>query len=148
MPRTIARYLGLILLGVALSMGVPASAAAPDAPAQAKPLPTQVSKEGQVTVQVTPLMPSAARGAWRFEILFDPHVPPLDQDLLAAGVLVDAGGKQYRPLAWEGDPPGGHHRKGVLVFGSIDPPPRSVTLKLRRIGSVPERSFTWTLPAP
>lgn len=63
-------------------------------------------------------------------------------------MLVDASGKQYRPLAWEGDPPGGHHRKGVLVFESIDPPPRSVTLKLRRIGSVPERSFTWTLTVP
>ena len=50
-----------------------------------------------------------------------------------------------RPMAWEGDPPGGHHRKGVLVFKPLDPMPATITLDVREVGGVADRTFTWNL---
>ncbi len=113
--------------------------------AQGESLRSQISREGQVTVKVTPLTLSAGADAWRFEIEFDTHSVPLTHDLSAIAVLTDAGGIEYPPDAWEGDPPGGHHRKGVLAFKPIRPMPESVTLKIRKVGSAAERTFTWRL---
>lgn len=33
--------------------------------------------------------------------------------------MADDGDKQFKPSAWKGDPPGGHHRKGVLQFAPV-----------------------------
>jgi hypothetical protein len=60
--------------------------------------------------------------------------------------LADSAGREYRAIAWEGDPPGGHHRKGILKFEPIKPAPGSVTLKIRRIGAA-ERTFSWPVAA-
>ncbi len=107
---------------------------------------SQTSKEGAVTVKVTPLELSAQAAVWRFEVVLETHVVALDQDMTAAATLADGAGREYRPLAWEGDKPGGHHRKGVLTFEPIRPAPSSVTLKIRRIG-VAERTFSWPVVA-
>lgn len=107
-------------------------------------LAPQINKEGAVTVKVTPLELSAQAPVWRFEVVLDTHVVALDQDMTAAVALADGAGREYRPLAWEGDKPGGHHRKGVLTFERIKPAPTSVMLKIRRIG-VAERTFSWPL---
>ena len=48
-------------------------------------------------------------------------------------------------LPIDGDPPGGHHRKGVLRFAPIAPVPDAVELRLQRPGESAPRSFTWTL---
>ncbi len=109
-------------------------------------LASQVNKEGAVTVRVTPLDLSAQAGAWRFEIVLDSHVTALDHDMTAVVVLTDGVGREYRPLAWEGEKPGGHHRKGVLTFEPIRPAPTSVMLKIRRTG-VAERTFSWPVAA-
>ncbi len=109
-------------------------------------LASQVNKEGAVTVKVTPLDLSAQAGAWRFEIVLDTHAAALDHDMTAVVVLADGAAREYRPLAWEGDKPGGHHRKGVLTFDPIRPAPTSVTLKIRRVG-IAERTFTWPMVA-
>lgn len=105
-------------------------------------LASQTSKEGAVTVKVTPFDLSAQAAVWRFEIVLDTHVAALDHDMAAVVALADGAGREYRPLAWNGDKPGGHHRKGVLTFEPIKPAPTSVMLKIRRIG-VPERTFSW-----
>jgi hypothetical protein len=60
--------------------------------------------------------------------------------------LADSAGREYRAIAWEGDPPGSHHRKGILKFEPIKPAPTSVMLKIRRIG-VAERTFSWPVAA-
>ncbi len=99
-----------------------------------------------MTVKVTPLELSLQASVWRFEIVLDTHVAALDQDMTAVAVLTDGTGREYRPLAWEGDKPGGHHRKGVLAFQPIKPAPTSVMLKIRRIG-VAERTFSWPVVA-
>jgi hypothetical protein len=63
------------------------------------------------------------------------------QDMAAVSSLTDATGQIVSPKAWTGDPPGGHHRKGVLKFTALTSPPASLTI--RDLGSVPARTFTW-----
>ncbi len=109
-------------------------------------LASQVNKQGAVTVKVTPLELSAQAAVWRFEVVLDTHIAALDHDMTAVAALADGAAREYRPLAWEGDKPGGHHRKGVLTFEPIRPAPTSVTLKIRRVG-VAERTFTWPVVA-
>jgi len=76
------------------------------------------------------------------------HALELNHDLAAIAALIDAAGREQKPIGWEGDRPGGHHRKGVLTFRPLDPAPTTLTLKLRQVGPVPERSFTWPPPPP
>jgi hypothetical protein len=70
---------------------------------------------------------------------------PLDQDMARASTLVADSGKQHSPLAWEGDPPGGHHRKGLLKFPPPSFMPRQVELQINGIGGVKQRVFRWSL---
>jgi len=109
-------------------------------------LPAQVSNEGMVSVKVTPLA-LADEEPWRFEVRLNTHSVALDQDLASSAVLVAGDGKEVRAAKWDGDPPGGHHRSGVLVFAAPAPAPQTVTLKIRGVG-VPERVFTWPRSAP
>lgn len=129
--------LGLILAAIHFGSLVAASA-------ETKALPSRQNNEGQVMVLVTPLSMSNTEN-WRFAVQLTTHVAPITQDIAAVSVLSDGKGHDEKPLAWQGDPPGGHHRKGVLLFKSISPLPDSVTLKIRQVGSVPERAFTWKL---
>lgn len=123
----------------AASWGEPASA---DEPA----LPAQVSNEGMVSVKVTPL--ALADGQpWRFEVQLNTHSVALDQDMAANAVLIVGDGQEVRAEEWDGDPPGGHHRSGILVFSVPVPAPQTVTLKIRGVG-VAERMFVWPRSAP
>jgi hypothetical protein len=126
--RALKGVMALIALVVALG----AVAAAP-----------QTSNQGGVVVRVTPgrFAPDAA--TWDFEVVFETHTAPLTGDPAQFTVLIDPQGRAHAPLRWDGDPPGGHHRKGVLRFKALQPAPASVTLKIRGIGGVPERAFTW-----
>jgi hypothetical protein len=71
------------------------------------------------------------------------HTVTLTGDPAQFTVLIDSQGQVHAPLRWDGGPPGGHHRKGILRFKAVQPAPASVTLKIRGIGGVPERAFTW-----
>lgn len=125
---------------LALPVAMPLAVAA-----QPKPMPSREDSQGQVMVIVTPLSLSKTADAWRFEVQLNTHVVPLTQDLTAVSVLSDGNNNDEKPLEWQGDPPGGHHRKGILVFKAIHPAPDSVTLKVRQVGSIPERRFSWQL---
>ena len=103
---------------------------------------TKTEEEASVTVVVTPLDLSPQSAEWKFDIGLNTHSVELDQDMTAITVLTDNQGKEYKPVRWDGAPPGGHHREGVLTFISDKPAPRSVTLKIQNVG-VPERNFTW-----
>lgn len=106
-------------------------------------LPAQSSSQAGVTVKATPRTP--AGGAWEFEIVFDTHSQDLKDDLVKSAKLVVDGGASYAPSAWQGDPPGGHHRKGVLRFKPISPQPQAVELQIQRAGESAARSFRWRL---
>jgi hypothetical protein len=153
MGRIAARWFSAGLIITAAISGFPFAAylsveAMAAGSVQDEALPAQVNREGQVIVKVTPLALSPTADPWRFSVQFDTHATPLDQDLLQTAVLRGDNDKGEAPLGWQGDAPGGHHRTGVLVFKPIMPAPASVTLTLQQVGSVPERSFTWSLPKP
>ena len=104
----------------------------------------QISNEREIKVTATlQNIPNAAK-TWGFEVVLETHTKALSDDMAKSAVLI-ADGKQYLPLNWEGAPPGGHHRKGVLRFKAIAPPPASVELQIRLAGDPSPRSFKWLL---
>lgn len=121
--------------------------AAPSAMAQStgRPALAAVSNDaGGVRVVVKPTN-VAAGAAWEFEIVMDTHTKPLDDDLTKTAVLVDGGGRRYAPLAWQGDKPGGHHRKGILRFPAPSEQVKSFELQIQGLGAAGKRVFQWTM---
>jgi hypothetical protein len=106
---------------------------------------SQTSNLGGVVVRVTPARLAPGVATWDFEVVFETHTVQLTGDPAQFTVLLDPQGQAHAPLRWDGDPPGSHHRKGVLRFKPIRPAPATVTLKIRGIGGVPERAFTWPI---
>lgn len=106
-------------------------------------LQTRTNTDGSVTVTVTSKDVSNKSETWVFEVVLDTHSFELNQDLVQTSVLVDDKGNEYKPVSWQGDPPGGHHRQGVLSFKSISPRPKSIELKIREVGGIKERIFKW-----
>jgi hypothetical protein len=124
--------LQLFLTGLLVSSGINA----------ASPLPVQSVSGSGVTVKATPR--ALPGGSWEIEIVFDTHSQELKDDLTKSASLI-AGGKTYAPVSWQGDPPGGHHRKGMLKFGAVEPRPQEIELRIARPGEPKPRSFRWQL---
>jgi len=103
-------------------------------------LGTVINNEDEVEVSVTPK--TLSDEFWTFEVMLNTHSVELSHDLTQSSTLVDKNGNNYKALVWEGDPPGGHHRTGVLKFDSI---PRQENIELRIKLGDKERSFKWTL---
>jgi hypothetical protein len=108
-------------------------------------LATQKNSVRGVTVAVTPSNLDAGAKSWDFKVVLDTHSGDLSDDLMKTAALVDAAGKRYAPVAWDGAGPGGHHREGVLRFKPISPRPASVELQITRAGETAPRSFRWQL---
>jgi hypothetical protein len=106
---------------------------------------SQKSNEGGVVVRVTPGRFAPDTATWDFQVVFETHTAQLVGDPAQFTMLIDPQGRTHAALRWDGDPPGGHHRKGVLRFKPLRPVPASVTLKMRGVGGVPERAFTWSI---
>lgn len=125
---------GLIICALAAAItSAPLSAAGPTQGAQS-------SSVAGVKITVEPK--GFQRDAWEFAVTLETHVQDLDDDLARSATLL-ADGRSYRPLVWVGSPPGGHHRKGVLRFAAVTPPPQAVELQIRRKGEPRPRSFRW-----
>ncbi|MGE5240565.1 MAG: hypothetical protein ACM3NI_02870, partial [Bacteroidota bacterium] len=99
-------------------------------------------REGGVNVTVMPRNLAAGASSWDFEVVLETHTQPLDQNLTKTAVLIDAQGKPHGPLAWDGTPPGGHHRRGVLRFPPLAGNPAAVELRIQGVGGV-DRTFRW-----
>lgn len=108
-------------------------------------LESRENNEGPVVITVTPLNLKDNSSTWNFEIVLNTHSGSIDDDLVAVSELVDDQEKLYKPVSWEGDNPGGHHRTGVLKFNPISPKPKSIELKIKNVGGVAERSFKWNI---
>ena len=98
----------------------------------------------RVRVDVKPVQ-LAPGSSVKFEVRMNTHSVGLSQDLLTVCTLTDDQGNEYRPTNWDGSPPGGHHRTGVLEFPALEGDPGSVTLVIRDIANVPARKFEWTV---
>lgn len=106
-------------------------------------LAAQVNPEGPVQVKVTPRSLAADAKVWEFDVAFNTHSVAIDGDPAQFSVLVDARGNTHKALGWSGDPPGGHHRRGVLQFKPLVQPPGPVELRISGVGGVAARVFRW-----
>lgn len=97
-----------------------------------------------VIVTVLPDRLSAGQPA-TFKISMSTHSVNLSQDMVAVSTLKDDKGNGYQPLSWNGSPPGGHHRSGVLEFPTIAKDSKKVVLIIKDISGVPERIFEWDM---
>lgn len=103
---------------------------------------SESNRKNSVRVDVKPVQLAPGRPV-KFEVRMTTHSVELDQDIVALSTLKDNNGREYRPASWNGSPPGGHHRKGVLEFPALEGGPKAVTLVIRDIDNVPERIFVW-----
>lgn len=129
--------------GLAVAVMLAASYA-PDGVAAEMVYAPQTSNEREIKVTITPQNLSSEASAWDFEVTLETHTQALNDDLVRSSVLI-VDGKQYSALGWEGAPPGGHHRKGLLHFKAIIPQPRSPELQLRLANDPSPRRFKWLL---
>ncbi len=81
----------------------------------------------------------------KFEVRMNTHSVTLNNDLVAACTLKDDRGREYQPTNWQGSPPGGHHRKGILEFPELNGNTGKITLVIREVANVPERTFEWSV---
>jgi hypothetical protein len=128
---------GAVAFGSVLLDSAPASAAAA--------LAARSSDAAGVRVVVTPKTLAPGAKVWEFEIVMDTHTKPLKENLAQVAVLVDDAGRRYVPVAWQGNPPGGHHRKGVLQFSAPAEMPAAIELQIAGIGGAGTRTFRWEL---
>ena len=124
-------------------LSIAVSAIAASGAFAAATLPAQTSSESGVTVAVTPR--NLAVDPWQFDVAFNTHSQELTDDLVKTAVLVSDGRTSHTPLKWQGDAPGGHHRKGVLEFKPVSPMPVAIELQIKRSGESAPRSFRWQL---
>ena len=64
-----------------------------------------------------------------FRVAMDTHSGELSADLASTSVLA-VDGVEWTGATWSGDPPGGHHREGELIFGSSGPAAGSAVLSI------------------
>jgi hypothetical protein len=110
----------------------------------AQNLPARSNIAGGVQVTVTPKTVGTGP-TWDFEVSMNTHIKPLDTDLASEAVLIVNGSQRYAPSSWQGDPPGGHHRKGVLRFPAPNDPAELFEVQIQNIGGVKQRVFQWTM---
>lgn len=101
-------------------------------------LATKTDTQSDIEVQVTPkVIPE--QSAVEFEITLITHSVDLNQDMVKVSTLMDETGRVYKPASWNGSPPGGHHRSGILRFeGIVDMATIALTID---VGG--ERIFRW-----
>lgn len=96
-----------------------------------------------VGVEVVPRnLYAADAGRLEFDVALNPHFVDLTYDLAALAMLHSDAGEEVAALKWDG-PIGGHHVFSVLSFPALQARGKTITLVLRNIAGVPERTFEW-----
>jgi hypothetical protein len=108
----------LLLSAVVLAvLGLVVWRVSPKKPEQAPD--SQSATQSPVTVEVVPVALAKDSPRWEFRVALNTHSLELNEDMAEATVMV-GNGREYPPLGWEGDGPGGHHREGILRFKSSE----------------------------
>ena len=68
--------------------------------------------DGKVVVTA---QPTITESGMEIFISMDTHTVDLEEDPQETA-YVEVDGLEYEPIEWIGDPPGGHHRSGSLIF--------------------------------
>ncbi len=140
--RNLAAVLSVIVLVAAVGYSFfLAPRLVPPLGAGAFSLSPQINSQNNVEVSVTPQISESQTA---FEIQFTTHSGSLDFEVEDIATLQDETGAVYPAVAWEGSPPGGHHRSGKLVFGPLPENARRIRLVLLQV-SQSDRSFEWNL---
>ena len=105
---------------------------------------TKEQSAGNVTVIATPMELTMGKPPV-FELTFETHSVDLSFDVSSVTTLTDDKGTLYGTPVWNGSPPGGHHREGALSFPKPMAQTSIVTLTLKDIAGVKERTFVWKL---
>jgi len=121
----------LVMVAAAMGLAVDASA-----------YETRSNRENQVRVDVKPVQLAPGQPA-RFEVRMNSHSETLGEDMVAVSSVKDSAGRIYQATAWQGSEPGGHHRTGVLEFPKLENNTESITLIIRKVAKVPQRTFEW-----
>ena len=84
-----------------------------------------------------------------FNVAMNTHSVNLDQyDLGKLAILRDATDNEYQPLSWDSTP-GGHHRRGILIFSLPDSISNEETeyleMVIRDVAGINERVLRWEL---
>ncbi len=136
--------LALILAVSVFGLSLGAATAAPNVQPSASAFETKSSSGGSVTVDVKPTALQVGQPIV-FDIALNTHSVDLSDDLTKIAILRDDTGGEYKPTAWEGAGPGGHHREGALKFAALTRKPKYVELVIKGLATVPERVFRWDL---
>lgn len=154
--KTTAKTFGLALITSAtlvllwLKLAPFSSSSAPPTLFSPTPSPAAVNETkensgGNVTVTVTPTELRVGKNP-QFEVVFETHSVELDFDISQVTGLTDAAGNSYGLPSWDGTPPGGHHRRGNLVFEKpLAAVAGTVTLIFANLAGVRVRSFAWEI---
>lgn len=103
----------------------------------------RTNEANAVGVQIVPRnLYDADAGTLEFEVAFNTHSVDLNYDFATLAVLRSDAGDEVAALKWDG-PIGGHHVFGVLSFPALKSRGQTITLVLRGIADVPERTFEW-----
>lgn len=134
----------IIMLGITISTIAPFTETSTEmGVAQDAGLEPIVNEQNGVSFQITPTDFSDGRSV-AFEIQIDTHQGSLDFDLIGVSILETSDGRRFTALSWEGSPPSGHHRSGILTFPSVGET-GFLKLIIRNVYEVPERIFVWDL---
>jgi hypothetical protein len=116
----------------------------PSAQSSASAFETKSNSGGSVTVDAKPSALQVGQPI-EFDIALNTHSVDLSDDMTKITTLRDDAGNEYKPIAWEGAGPGGHHRSGTLKFAALASKPKYVELVIKGLATVPERVFRWDL---
>ena len=108
---------------------------------------TRTNEGGSVTFEVKPLnLGDAQAPTVDFEVAMDTHSVDLAFDLSRLSLLKTDTGVEAAVSVWSGSG-GGHHVSGILSFTADKVTnARSLTLIIKDVSGVPERTFNWELP--
>lgn len=143
-----------MLFGTAAATTVAPAASAPARAASAGAAPlikldSQSNESAGVTITIKPGDVSATAKTWSFQVSLNTHKGDLGDDLLRSAYIMNRADKtKLIPTGWQGDAPGGHHRKGVLSFKALTPMPKAIELRIERVGEKAPRLFRWDLDCP
>lgn len=110
------------------------------------PTPNELARTHEanaVGVEIVPLnLYDTAADRLEFEVAFTTHSVELNYDFAALATLRSDAGEEVAASQWDG-PRGGHHVFGILAFPALKTRGETITLVLRDIADVPERTFVW-----
>ncbi len=118
---------------------------------------TRINNEAEVAIRVTFLNPikKITEEELIFEVRMNSHSVDLDDYKMEESTLLkDDNSNIYKPLGWFNPGGGGHHRFGNIKFSStgkdgseiVGKETKQITLLIKGVAGVEERSFKWDFP--